>query len=341
MLCIPSDAPAVPKVALSQLARDTSQKQTDAAISRALDFLAQQQAPTGSWKADAYGESTGATSLAVMAFLAAGHVPGEGPYGERLDRAVKWVLNQQQSSGMIVASRSHGPLYCHGISTLMLAEVTGMVDKSLAERCRRALERGVRLLLEAQNVAKDDRHAGGWRYQTTSQDSDLSVTAWQLLALRAAKNIGCDVPAESIERAVNYVRKCHAAENGGFAYQPGATPSSTRTGTGMVALEVCGRHLCDEVQRGAEYLRDKPLHPREQYFYYGAYYCSVAFYLVGGDERTAARRALADVLLERQGTDGSWQAENGSEQAAGKAYATSMAVLALAVDYHYLPIYQR
>ncbi len=320
---------------------DATSKQIDAAVDRALKFLASQQGPNGSWKADAYGESTGATSLAVMAFLAAGHVPGEGEHGARLERAITWVLDQQQPNGMIVASRSHGPLYCHGISTLMLAEVAGMLEKPLAERCRQAIERSVRLLLEAQSVAKDERHAGGWRYQTTSQDSDLSVTAWQLLALRAAKNIGCDVPAESIERAVEYVRKCHAAESGGFAYQPGATPSATRTGTGIVALEICGRHLGREVQRASEFLREKPLHPREQYFYYGVYYCSVALDLMGGAERTAARRALGDLLLERQLADGSWQAENGSEQAAGKLYATSMSVLALGVDYHYLPIYQR
>lgn len=311
------------------------------AVDRALEFLAQEQAPNGSWKADAYGESTGATSLAVMAFLAAGHVPEVGPHGERLARAVSWVLDQQQPNGMLVASRSHGPLYCHGISTLMLAEVAGMVSNPLAERSRQGLERAVRLLIEAQGMAKDARHAGGWRYQPTSQDSDLSVTAWQLLALRAAKNVGCDVPAECIERAVEYVRKCHAPDEGGFAYQPGATPSATRTGTGIVALEVCGRHLSDEAVRGGEFLQKRPLHPRDQYFYYGAYYCSVALHLMGGEERTALRKELSDVLLGRQAAGGSWHADNGSEQAAGKVYATAMAVLALTVEYRYLPIYQR
>ena len=53
----------------------------DKAVVNALKFLAKQQRPNGSWEADSGNESTATTSLAVMAFLAAGHVPSEGPYG--------------------------------------------------------------------------------------------------------------------------------------------------------------------------------------------------------------------------------------------------------------------
>lgn len=317
------------------------QKQVDAAIVRALGFLSETQTPSGSWIADAYGESTATTSLAVMSFLAAGHVPGEGAYGAQLEKGIRWVVEHQQPNGMLVHKKSHGPLYSHGISTLMLAEVIGMVDPPLAKECRDALQKAVDLILKAQSVAKSDRHAGGWRYQPTSRDSDLSMTGWQLLALRAAKNVGCDVPAEHIDRAIEYVKKCHSPGDHGFAYQPGSGTTPTRTGTGILALEVCGQHRADEALSAADYLLDHPLEVSESYFFYGAYYCSVGMFKVGGKYWDAMRDHLNLLLLEKQNDDGSWLAAHGSEESSGKVYCTTMAVLALAVEYQFLPIYQR
>ncbi len=142
----------------------TAQEQrVDQAIVRALEFLAREQKPTGAWQIERIGDSTAATSLAVMAFLAAGHVPGEGPYAEQLDRGIRWVIDHQESNGMLVHRKSHGPMYSHGISTLMLAEVVGMLDGSLATSSRQALERAVRLTLQAQAIPESNQHAGGWR----------------------------------------------------------------------------------------------------------------------------------------------------------------------------------
>ena len=132
-------------------------------------------------------------------------------------------------------------MYSHGISTLMLAEVIGMLDRPSSKRCRRALEGAVRLILNAQNVPKSAQHAGGWRYGPNNRDSDLSVTGWQLLALRAAKNVGCDVPAENIDRAVSYVKNCSVRGRRGFAYQPGGAPTPTRTGTSIIAASACSK----------------------------------------------------------------------------------------------------
>ena len=47
------------------------------------------------------------------------------------------------------------------------------------------------------------------------------------------------------------------------------------------------------------------------------------------------------LIVWRKQADGSWMPKHGSEHGAGKVYATSLAVLALTVEYHYLPIYQR
>jgi hypothetical protein len=314
----------------------------DEAIVRALRYIAQHQQPAGGWKVDGLnGEATSATSLAVMSFLAAGHTPDEGPYGENINRGVQFVIDHQEPDGLLIHRRGHGPMYDHGISTLMLAEVSGMVPERQSAPTRKALERAIRLILASQMVPKAGNQRGGWRYMPSSNDSDLSVTGWQLLALRAAKDIGCDVPAENIDLAIDYVKRCSPRDGRGFAYQPGAAATPVLSGTGLLALQVCGQEDCAEVHRAAEYLDLRPLRYRDMWYFYGVYYTSIGMYKRGGDDWSKARAMLFQELLAHQSADGSWQAGSASEAPWGRIYTTSMAVLALSVEYGYLPIYQR
>ena len=216
------------------IAAPPSSAEVDRAVGKAVRFLASHQQASGAWRSP-QGESSAMTSLSMMALMAAGHVPNEGPHGKNMDRGIRYVLDHQHPSGLLVTGNTHGPMYEHGICTLMLAEVAGMVDDPLATRVRTGLARAVMMILKAQAVSKDARNAGGWRYSPTSNDSDLSATGWQLLALRAAKDVGCDVPAEAIEAAVGYVKKCSAMNRGGgFSYQPGDGVTATRSGTGIL-----------------------------------------------------------------------------------------------------------
>jgi hypothetical protein len=326
--------------ALNAAPPTAQEKKVDQSLVRALRYLSTEQQTNGAWQISSSRDSTAATSLAVMSFMAAGHVPGEGPYGRQLERGIDWVISKQKPNGMLVFEQGHGPMYSHGISTLMLAEVAGMVGKKQGKPVRRALEKAIRLILDAQNVRKNGRDSGGWRYNPTSTDSDLSVTGWQLLALRAAKNIGCDVPADSIDNAVAYVKRLSVSGNNGFGYQSanGATP--TRTGTGIVCLEICGEHHSPEALGAADFLLAKPLHFNTSYFYYGVYYCSVGMFKVGGRYWESTRDHLVPILLDNQSADGSWTGRS-SDAGHGPVYCTSMSVLALAVEYRYLPIYQR
>jgi hypothetical protein len=319
-----------------------SEQDVDEAIVRALRFLSQQQQATGGWNVDAFGgEATSATSLAVMSFLAAGHTPGEGPYGEQVNRGVQFVIDHQEANGLLIHRRGHGPMYDHGISTLMLAEVSGMVPERQAAATRKSLEQAIRLILVAQTVAKQGTQRGGWRYNPNSSDSDLSVSGWQLLALRAAKDIGCDVPAENIDLAIDYVKRCSPRDGRGFGYQPGNSPTPVLTGTGLLALQVCGEEDCAEVHRAAEYLALRPLRYRDIWYFYGVYYTTIGMYKRGGEDWKNARPLLFQELLSHQSPDGSWLAGNPSEMPWGRIYSTAMAVLALTVEYEYLPIYQR
>jgi hypothetical protein len=315
----------------------------DAAIHRALEYLKSVQETDGSWKSGGFGKATSVTSLAVMAFLSAGHVPNEvGPYRECIERGVRYVLANQKANGMLVSNTSHGPMYCHGISTLMLAEVVGMTsDPALAGEIQSALSRAVDLIIKAQDLHKDAANAGGWRYQPTSRDSDISVTGWQVMALRAAKSAGCAVPSENIDRAIDYLKRCAVPKQGGFGYQPGQGPNNPRTGTGILALEICGEHLTPEALAGAEYLLKHPPRWSSEYFFYEVYYCSQAMFQMGDKYFQVYYPRLITVLLGHQDKDGSWLSGDGNDRSGGRNYCTAAAVLALTVEYHYLPIYQR
>lgn len=316
--------------------------QVEAAVKRALDALQASQKPDGAWEAS-FGRATSVTSLAVMAFLACGHTPDvPGPYRETIERGIRFVIASQKPNGLLVASTSHGPMYCHGAATLMLAEVVGMTtDPALAADCRAALAKAVDLIIKAQNIGKDPESQGGWRYQPTSRDSDLSVSGWQVLALRAANAVGCAVPAENIDRAVAYFKRC-AVPSGGFAYQPGGAANSPRTGVGILALELCGEHRGAESLAGAAYLMRHPPQWSSQYFFYEVYYVPQALFQLGDDDLFRPYfNTLTAILLEHQDRDGSWLSGDGNDRTGGRDYCTAMAVLALAVEYRYLPIYQR
>jgi hypothetical protein len=328
---------AAARPAAAEPTRDTP---LDRAVDRALVFLQNNQQKDGSWQ-DNGRSSMAVTSLSVMAFLSAGHVPGEGRYGATVEKGVRWVLKQQASNGLLSAE-GHGEMYHHGISTLMLAEVAGMTQGELAKEVRTRLVKAVLLIKNAQRTAGRDR--GGWHYVARQEPgSDMSLTGWQIMALRASKNVGCDVPSEVIDRAIGYVKSCQEARTGGFCYTPFSySPSIACTGTGILALEVCGKdeHLCAEVLKAGGHLIKNPPRWGGPFFYYSIYYCSQAGFQLGDNYWKVIRKELHETLLSRQLDNGSWVG-GGSDANHGAPYCTAMAVLALTVEYRFLPIYQR
>ncbi len=346
--CVVAALPSFVGADAPDVALEKYRKPIDRAIDRALAYLASRQHKEGYFPSS-MGKSSAVTSLAVMAFLAKGYTPGTGPYGQHINRGIDFVLRCQRPNGLIVGSRSHGPMYSHGISTLMLCQVSGMVDQQRQKKLDEALPRAVRLILTAQQVRKSAAYKGGWRYQPHSRDSDMSLTGWALMSLRSARNNGSQVPKKAIEDAVGFVLRCQvrkgskAGKGGvGFTYQPGGAPGLARTGVAVLCLELCGRHRSKEALQGGEWiLAHRSRRYGAGYFYYGLYYCSQSMFQLGGKYWQQFAPYMYEMMLKFQRKDGSWPQGSGGEAAGGPCYSTAMGVLALAVSYRQLPIYQR
>lgn len=313
-------------------------RRVDEATDRALAWLARMQNPDGSWDTASRGKNPGVASVAVMAFMAKGHLPGEGRYGGTINRGIDYVLSTANPKTGYIAQRSGGMMYGHGAGTLTLAEAVGMTKGGRERRIREVLEKAVKLILQAQAIRRGKPvQQGGWRYSYASRDSDLSVTGWQLLALRAAKNAGADVPISAINEAVGYVKRS-ASRGGGFGYQPGGGTNHARAGIGILSLEICGEHHSPEAVAAAEWLTRNPPRWPDRHFYYAVYYCSQGMFQRSGKYWEFYRPRLEALLLSLQKADSSWPDDGAN---AGPVYPTAMSVMALSVKYHYLPIYQR
>lgn len=302
---------------------------TELAVARALKYLASTQNPDGGWISSSYTSEAGIAGLCAMAFLSAGHQPGRGPYGRALTRATEYLLASCQRNGLIfnTSGTAGPPMYGHGFATLALAELYGQTKR---RGIRDRLERAVKLILTTQN------EEGGWRYQPRVADADISVSVCQVMALRAAHNAGIPVPRDTIDRALEYMKRCANNFDGGFSYMPSQRGSGTaRTGAGVLSLIVMGQPNVEEAKRGLEYLLAHPPGTREQHLFYGLYYATQAMYQAGGAHWRFWFPRVADFLVASQRPDGSWY------DGPGLPYATSLGVLTLQVPANLLPIYQK
>jgi len=316
-------------------------EQLDKSIDRALKWLASKQLKDGSFPGN-FGQTTAIVGLAAMAFLSKGYTPGREPYGDVINKCIDYVCRHQRSNGCLVATGGINTMYSHGISTLLLSEVSGMVDPERQAKIDKVLPKALKVILDAQAIRKDGRHKGGWRYQPNSNDSDISVTSWQVLALRSARQNGAQIPKKAIEDAVAYILKCQMPD-GGFAYKPREPLGSAagRTGVGLLCLELTGHHDTPQTRAAGKYLLRhiaKNNFILDVHYYYALYYCSQGMFQLGGDYWEVFGEKMYRTALNRQRKDGYW---DGGERGAGAAYSTAMMVLALAVSYRQLPIYQR
>lgn len=310
----------------------------DEAVKRGLAALAALQNEDGSFGQGRFGRNVAVTSLACLAMMADGNLPGRGDYADKVSRGLDYILTNCTESGLIADDAANGPMYGHGFSALFLGEVYGMTaggaDTALSGRVHEALVRAVRLIEKTQN------DEGGWRYNPVPYDADVSVTISQVMALRSARNAGVEVAKEVIDKAVEYVRKCQNPD-GGFRYQLDMGGSAwPRSAAGVATMYYAGIYEDRAIDHGLEYLTSEAMPGKvpvsRAHYHYGHYYAAQAMYLAGGDQWAAWWPAIRQEMLGAQTADGSWK-----DTSVGDAYATAMSLIVLQMPKRYLPIFQK
>lgn len=349
-------------------------QEVDQSTEQALQWLASTQQRNGSFPTLPQGQPA-VTSLCVMAFVSHGHMPGEGPYGEQLEKALQFIVSCQKQNGLLAFIGPRGAklsrnvthevgstaTYNHAMSALLLSEVFAMGGGDL-ETNQEAIDKALQATLEMQSWAKRRQEdEGGWRYVNVFNgngqfDSDLSVTGWHLMFLRSAKNAGFDVPQSAVDDAVGYVRRCFQSNYQTFMMFASSEDRRSRgmAGAGILAMAHAGLHDSKEARVAGDWLLREGFanyNESRQYglrgwtddrYHYGVFCSCQAMYQLGGEYWREFYPPAVRVILENQASNGSWAAD--SHQYDGKygsSYTTALMTMTLGAPNQLIPIFQR
>jgi hypothetical protein len=308
----------------------------DEAVVRGLDWLvARQDNKNGSFAGELPNTYT---ALACIGLMAAGEQPGRTKRGGNLRQGLLFLVARTKRGNGYLGDDG-GRMYGHAIATVALCEGYGMLaEPDENQAVGQAVQEALAVILKAQVRNRGSPHHGGWRYEVNSKDADLSVSAWQILALRAALNCGFEIPAETLALARDYVRGLHQGQ--GFSYQSGREPNPAMTAAGIVAMNALGatRDEADiaKLDTAARFLASADL-SRGRFFYYQSYYLAAAASMTGEHAWRQRLPQLEAVILKLQNEDGQFRKHSGHD---GGVYSTAFAVICLSMRYQYLPLYE-
>lgn len=301
---------------------DPISPQLEGIYQRGLNYLAKKQNDKGAWN-DQTGDEPGVVGLATIAFLAHGEDPNHGPYAKNISKAIDFILSQQRASNGYIGNS----MYNHGFATLALAEAYGAVDNP---KIAPALKKAVDLILSAQS-----RNAsGGWRYTPDSRDADTTVTGCQLVALFGARNAGLPIPDEAIKKGLAYLARCRGS-NGAYGYTSAGSGKPTLTAIGVLCFSLAKETDGKGFQNSVKYLRDSLNYRERNYPYYFEYYMSQALFHSDEAAWNEWNSKNLRYLSALQRSDGSWPGNK------GESFNTAGALLSLALNYRFLPIYEK
>jgi hypothetical protein len=290
---------------------------------KGLQFLVRSQDAEGSWSRSGGESGPGITGLALLAILAHGEDPNYGPYADTVRRAVESLLkSQDERTGYLGSS-----MYHHGFATLALAEAYGAVRNP---KLGPALRKAVDLILTSQ---KQNPH-GGWRYSPNASDADTTVSGAQMVALLAARNAGIAVPDEAIKKGLEYYRSCQE-ESGGIGYTNPGGGNTTRTAIATLVAALSKRKDTHLFNFAWNFLKTGRGYHEGSYYFYTLYYQAQALFQADMQEWRVWNEQNFRELKSVQSADGSWAGQYGT------AFCTSAALLSMALNYRFLPIYER
>jgi len=353
---------------------------SETAVTDGLWWLARHQADDGSWSDRCLGPGPesqcepndrctgtgepyemGLGGLALLAFQAGGHYYcNDRRYSPVVHRGLEWMVEHQQPDGALVGSKEATKrfsgksgyhqyyMYEHGIAAFALtdacaaAAALGATDTEQYRKYRAAAEKAVDF------IEKNQHTDGGWRYtDNLTAASDTSVTGWQVLALKSAKEAGIAVNSKCVDAVRSFFLSREMGEDGRTGYNSRRPATEATTGVGMLAKQfLLGEPDAPLVGDAAKFLAryaetkwaaDLPANAKNDYYLW--YNCTLGMFQVGGTLwdrwNTVVRNKLTALQKHGGCEDGSWDPDTNWAQKGGRVYSTALAVLTLEVYYRY------
>jgi len=308
---------------------------------KGLQFLASTQSEDGGWGEGGYA-GPGVTGMAIMTFLASGEDPNYGIYSSHIRRGLRSILNSQDpETGILGGKSGHTSMYHHGFAMLALAEAYGAVDDrtlwtEVGEERGMSLGESLELAVRGAVTSQKNNKFGGWRYGPDAKDADTSVSGAVMVGLLAARNAGIDVPDEAIERGVSYFLSM-TNERGNVSYSGPSShgDSLARSSIATLVYAIGKRKEMPKYRAALESLTSRLDQAPPSYPRYTQYYEAQALFQGDPDAWRRWNDRLIRELKEEQMEDGQFTGSYGA------TVETSLGLLAMALNYRFLPIYER
>jgi len=304
---------------------------------KGLQYLVKTQTDKGDWQGGQSGP--GVTGLGLMVFLASGEDPNFGLYSNNVRKAVRSIVTGQDAATGYFGNS----MYHHGFATLALAEAYGAVDDRQVwqgGKAPRSIGAALELAVRASLTSQKKNPLGAWRYSPNATDADTSVSGAVLVSLLAARNAGMEIPDEAMDKAISYYTKM-TSSSGQVAYSGGLggfDESLARISIATLVYSLARRKDLPQFKATRDYLVAKLEFTGRSGFGwedYQRYYQAQALFQADVEAWKKWNKLLIRKLKTTQRADGSFSGQHGASA------ATSLTLLALALNYRFLPIYER
>ncbi|MFT5302215.1 MAG: hypothetical protein ACI87E_003812 [Mariniblastus sp.] len=330
---------------------------SEESVALALKWIIKHQLPDGGWSMDHtlgpgdFRTSSnpgsipqargGATALALLPLLGAGHTHQTGEYKEQVKRGLEYLISRGKRGQKGVSFlEPGGSMYSHGLVAIVFCEAYGMTKDPV-------------LLPYAQGTLwfieyAQDPIGGGWRYRPR-EPGDTSVVGWQLMALKSGKISGLNVNPQTYKLVEKFLDSVSTSAGAyyGYAAPPRGMPANACSAVGLLCRMYLGwgksvPGMVDGVANLAD--RGPSVNLGDGIDMYYNYYATQTMKHIGGRQWVDWNNIMRNFLVASQETEGneagSWHFNDGHASVkGGRLYSTSLACMTLEVYYRYLPLY--